>query len=267
MSNDDGAEFEPSPRLPGTILQPIPEGNNSTSDQVICARPPELGTSADAPSIFIHNPAILGSGVELLDNVTSPSLDEFHNSSFLSRTAILGDDFPELDHTHPDRQTHEFTISETDLKVLHIHGVFDLPRLAVRQRFLEAVVEFCWTWMPVLDFDATSSESSFAASPKATSILLLQTLMLVGSYMTEGQHISTFPAVTLSSRESHRRQWGGAQSLQAPRGSLLDSVVCTKCSKGHFDGHATVLEHVRHQPSSTNGAAPKSHSSREERRA
>ncbi|KAK4938218.1 hypothetical protein LTR10_021291 [Elasticomyces elasticus] len=192
LSNEDGAEFGFSPVHPGTILPAILAGDNaSISDQAGCTRPPDLGTSTDALSTFIYNPAILGSGVELLDNVTSPAIDEFHNSSFLSRSAILGDDFPELDHTHPDRQTHEFTISETDLKVLQIHAVFDLPRLAVRQRLLEAVVEFCWTWMPVLDLDATPSRSGSAVSPKATSILLLQTLMLVGSYMTGGQHTST----------------------------------------------------------------------------
>ncbi|KAI1625625.1 hypothetical protein EDD37DRAFT_678726 [Exophiala viscosa] len=200
VGDQGGAGFDFSPVPRATTLQAISEDNNdSTSDQAMCARPPDLGTSTDAPFLFIHNPAILGSGVELLENVTSPSIDEFHNSSFLSRSAILGDEFPELDHTHPDRQTHEFRISERDLKVLQIHGVFDLPRLAVRQRLLEAVMEFCWTWMPVLDFYAIRSESGSETSAKATSILLLQTLILVGSYMTGGQYTST-------SLQSHYRR-------------------------------------------------------------
>ncbi len=193
MIDEPGAAYTFSPVLPTTTLlatSPDQE-HDSLSSPAIPPRPPDLGTATEAPSVFIHDPVILGSGVKLLEEVTSPAIDEFHNSSFLSRSAILGEDFPELDHTHPDRQAHEFKVSEADLKVLQIHGVFDLPRLAVRQCLFEAVMEFCWTWMPVLDIDGISSERDSAVSTKATSILLLQSLMLVGSYMTGGKHTST----------------------------------------------------------------------------
>lgn len=202
VTNEDGADFD-LPLVPPHTAQQAqalsPDINYNHSNQAISARPPDSGMAIDMPFVFIHNPAVLGSGVELLENVTSPAIDEFHNSSFLSRSAILGDDFPELDHTHSDRQTHEFRISEADLKVLQIHGVFDLPRLAVRQCLLEAVTEYCWTWMPVLDFNTISSESDSGVSTDTTSILLLQSLMLVGSYMTGGQHVST-------SLQSHYRR-------------------------------------------------------------
>ncbi|KAL6248642.1 hypothetical protein RBB50_004897 [Rhinocladiella similis] len=152
---------------------------------------PEPATATDVPTLFIHSPIVSGTGVQLLEEVTSPSIDEFHNSSFLSRSAILGQDFPELDHTHPDRTAHEFKLSEADLKVLEIHGAFDLPRLAVRQCLFEAVLDNCWTWMPVLDVDATFPDSSSLGISETKSTLLLQALMLVGSYMTGGQHIET----------------------------------------------------------------------------
>ncbi|KAK5316814.1 hypothetical protein LTR93_009126 [Exophiala xenobiotica] len=193
MIEEPGAEYAFSPVLPSTPLQATSpdQDHDSFSSPAISSRPSDPGKATEAPSLFIHDPVILGSGVELLEEVTSPAIDEFHNSSFLSRSAILGEDFPELDHTHPDRQAQEFKVSEADLKVLQIHGVFDLPRLAVRQCLFEAVMEFCWTWMPVLDVDGISSERDSAVSTKATSILLLQSLMLAGSYMTGGKHTST----------------------------------------------------------------------------
>ncbi|KAK6365508.1 hypothetical protein LTS17_011227 [Exophiala oligosperma] len=183
LAADDCVATSQNPAIPGA------DDGEELGDHTHSPRLPNPPTPTDIPSLFVHSPIVSGTGVQLLEEVTSPSIDEFHNSSFLSRSAILGQDFPELDHTHPDRTAHEFRLSEADLKVLEIHKAFDLPRLAVRQCLFEAVLNNCWTWMPVLDADASFPKRSSLGILETKSILLLQSLMLVGSYMTGGQHI------------------------------------------------------------------------------
>jgi hypothetical protein len=97
----------------------------------------------------------------------------------LSRSAILGDDFQDIDHAHNERVASEDKISPTETKVLKLHGAFDLPDLALRQSLIEAYIERCYTWMPVIDLEAFATTSQQGDS----SLLLLQAVILVGALM------------------------------------------------------------------------------------
>ncbi len=113
------------------------------------------------------------------DPTESPAQDLFRNASFISRSAILGNDFQDIDHAHPERAVPDDKVSSTDIKTLKLHGAFDLPDLPLRQSLVEAYVEKCYTWMPVIDLSIFTGASQGADS----SLLLLQAVILVGALM------------------------------------------------------------------------------------
>lgn len=65
------------------------------------------------------------------------------------------------------------------MKVLKLHGAFDLPDLALRQALIEAYIERCYTWMPVVDLQAFAKLSQQGEG----SLLLQQAVILVGALM------------------------------------------------------------------------------------
>jgi hypothetical protein len=109
--------------------------------------------------------------------VSSP--DAFHNSSYLSRSAILGEDFPGIDHSHTNGTAQAHSLSKADLQVMKIYHALDLPDPPVRQSLLEAFVEYAWIWMPVLDLSLLSC----TGVAQEGSLLLLQAVLLVGMLM------------------------------------------------------------------------------------
>lgn len=134
-------------------------------------------TTSSAPLLFIHHCVAASSPMELVAAASSPRLDEFYNSSYLSRRAVLGDDFPDIDHSHGGRQPHAYTLTENDMKVLELYNAFDLPSLPVRQALFETFYERCWTWMPVVDDDTVMADISHRAS----SLLVLQAVLLAAT--------------------------------------------------------------------------------------
>ena len=156
---------------------------SSPSSQGATGTPSRLQQAPDsdglaAPFLFIgHRNSLAGSPGTTADALTS-SVDNFHNSSYLSRSAILGDDFPDIDHSHVDPQQ-PFKLSETEIQVLHLYHAFDLPELPLRQSLIEAYAEKCSTWMPVVDVASLSA----GLSNTETSLLLLQAVLLVGASM------------------------------------------------------------------------------------
>jgi len=103
--------------------------------------------------------------------------DKCRNAAFLSRSAILGDDFPNIDHAHPDRSEDELELLSIDTETLERLDVFTLPELPLRQSLYEAFVERCWPWTPVLDlkdFETTLNNDQ-------DSLLLKRAVMLAGA--------------------------------------------------------------------------------------
>ena len=132
-----------------------------------------------APFLFIGQRNKLASSPGTTADALTSSIDEFHNSSYLSRSAILGDDFPDIDHSHEPDPQQPFKLSPTEMEVLRLFHAFDLPELPLRQSLIEAFTEKCSTWMPVVDVPSLS-----AGLPcNETSLLLLQAVILVGASM------------------------------------------------------------------------------------
>ena len=107
------------------------------------------------------------------------SQDKFRNKSYLSRSAILGNDFQDIDHAHVEGVVNDDKLSSTELKVLQLYGAFDLPAHPLRQSLVEAYIERCYTWMPVVDLWMLTGSLQNGDH----SFLLLQAVILVGSLM------------------------------------------------------------------------------------
>jgi len=135
------------------------------------------GTGVAAPLLFVTH--LRRQPKTITPRRSSSSGDPFYNSSYLSRSAILGEDFPDIDHSHAAGVVPGHTLSPTDIEVLRLYHAFDLPLPALRQSLIEAYTRKCWTWMPVVNISYLSG--SFAAG--GDSLLLLQAVLLVGSLM------------------------------------------------------------------------------------
>lgn len=157
--------------------------NDINSSQPVASVPESNGQTEvakiAAPLLFVQDQSTVVSPDGSLATGSSPTIDEFHNSSFLSRSVILGDEFPGLDHSHSSRSLHEYSLSKTDIKVLNLYHGLDLPALQIRQSLIEAFLDKCWTWMPVTDCDTSNLSNE-------TSVLLLQVMLLTGSLMRRG---------------------------------------------------------------------------------
>lgn len=145
----------------------------STSDSLVAPPAPALQNSESidlsAPFLFVGHQ----SGLDKSPSTTADAASS-HTPSYLSRSAILGNDFPGIDHSHVEQSAKQHKLSSTELKVLELYGAFDLPELPLRQSLVEAFYEKCWTWMPVVDLPSLSDE---------VSLLPLQAIMLVGALM------------------------------------------------------------------------------------
>ncbi|KAK5705300.1 hypothetical protein LTR97_002418 [Elasticomyces elasticus] len=136
----------------------------------------EITTEIRAPLLFVRRN--LNRSLSPGASITSPSTRN-RTSSFLSRAAILGEDFPGIDHSHGTRTDDAKSLSAQDVEVLKLQGAFDLPDLPLRQSLLEACITYCVPWMPVIDvasFDVTSTGDG-------SSLVLLQAVMLSGAIM------------------------------------------------------------------------------------
>jgi hypothetical protein len=193
------AADQPAPDRPSPPQQPEPKPKskqrqrngsmnidqaNTRSQTIPVPRGPSQLLDLDnkdvsAPLLFIGRQNPLASSPGTTANAQQSSHDEFHNASYMSRSAILGDDFPNIDHSNADQPVRQHKLSATELQVLHLYHAFDLPELPLRQSLLEAFVDKAWPWMPVVNVKSLGS----SASDGEGSLLLLQAVLLVGSLM------------------------------------------------------------------------------------
>jgi len=155
------------------------EAETTGSTPVALALQNNENTDLSAPLLFIGHQSTLANSPTTTTGAVSSSIDNFHNSSYLSRSAILGNDFPDIDHSHVDQSVKQHRMSSVDMKVLELYGAFDLPDMPLRQSLIEAFQHKCWTWMPVVDLPSDAGD--FPSN--TTSLLPLQAIMLVGALM------------------------------------------------------------------------------------
>lgn len=132
------------------------------------SKPPILFAGRGARGLTSDSPA------------ASSTIDRFQNSSFLNRSAILGQDFQDIDHSNGNTFTNEeHNLSSSEMEVLHIHKAFELPDYPERQSLIDVFFEKCWAFMPVVD----RSGLEFAENGTPTSYLLQQVVLLAGRIM------------------------------------------------------------------------------------
>ena len=150
----------------------------SDASSVVSKKPVHRSSSVSVPELFVNRDSGTGVSPESSEHVDAPAQDRFRNASFISRSAILGNDFQNIDHIHTEVVGEE-KLSSIDLKVLKLHGAFELPDPPLRESLIEAYTERCYTWMPVVDLQTFVGASQTGEG----SMLLLQAVMLVGSLM------------------------------------------------------------------------------------
>jgi hypothetical protein len=95
--------------------------------------------------------------------------------SYLGRLEYLRNDVPVNDDAGvPDKVPHR--LSDTDLQILRIQRVCDLPPRPVRESLMDAFWTYCYPWTPVIERNWVENRP-----PAQTSMLLQQAMLLAGS--------------------------------------------------------------------------------------
>ncbi|KAJ6104844.1 hypothetical protein N7523_011164 [Penicillium sp. IBT 18751x] len=129
--------------------------------------------AAGDDAFFVHRQS---QRVRHPEKSSSPTYDLFQGSAFLSRYAILGDDFPGIDVAHRDGEPPLYNLSPLELQALHLYGAFELPGIALRQSLVDAFFDRCWSWSPVLEFEVTGAEQK-------SSLVIFQAVLMAGGVM------------------------------------------------------------------------------------
>ncbi|KAF2164820.1 hypothetical protein M409DRAFT_24725 [Zasmidium cellare ATCC 36951] len=225
---------------------------------------PEQASESTPPLLFSGNGTRASADASPL---ASSTIDRFHNSSFLCRTAILGQDFHDIDHANggTTARNPEHTLSSTDLETLKLHNAFELPDYPERQSLIDVFFDKCWAFMPVVDrlgLDPTETDSPI-------SYLLLQAVLLAGRNMRPHRYPASMTEVLYRRLKAlvysgHERspldlvaalcliQWSTAV---APKDITQDSprywttmavdafggpsVPATICRRQHMEGHGS----------------------------
>ncbi|KAF2801493.1 uncharacterized protein BDZ99DRAFT_456266 [Mytilinidion resinicola] len=97
------------------------------------------------------------------------------NASYLGRLEYIRNDVPVNDEgTVPDRAPHR--LSETDLEIMRVQRVSELPPRAIRESLLDAFWTRCYPWTPVVERHWVEDQPS-----NNVSLLLLHAMLLAGS--------------------------------------------------------------------------------------
>lgn len=161
-------------------VSPEKARRRSANDGANSARSVKRANSIAVPGLFVNTQSTNTNEYSPESAAHSETPSHARHASYLSRSAVLGDEFPDIDHTHGDKDDGERkSLSSTAMKVLSLHSAFDLPGLPLRQSLVEAFLERCSTWMPVVDSDFFAG----AGSNGEVSLTLLQSIILAGSLM------------------------------------------------------------------------------------
>jgi hypothetical protein len=96
------------------------------------------------------------------------------NAAYLDRAQYISSNTVAIDE---DRESHSgASLSVSDLQILNIQKVFDLPNRAVHDSLLFQFWTYCYPWMPIVARDWVENTPKSEMSP-----LLVQSILLAGS--------------------------------------------------------------------------------------
>ncbi|KAK2747399.1 hypothetical protein FQN55_005148 [Onygenales sp. PD_40] len=126
-------------------------------------------------------------------------------STFLGRSEYLGGAVPineDQAKSYPAVATE--SLSEEDIRILHLQHAFDLPPRAVREGLIDAFMRRCAPWMPIV-------ERSWLAERHGNqpSILLLQAVFLAGSRVSSSSAVSAYATSNEFYRRAKALFWSG----------------------------------------------------------
>lgn len=145
----------------------------------------ELGARRMSSTASLHEPSPL---VERLpepgyptphqsipSNMTDSTYQSSNSVSYLGRLEYLRNDVPVNDDAGlPGKMPHR--LSETDVEILRVQRVSELPPRAIRESLMDAFWTRCYPWSPVVERSWVEDRS-----PNQVSLLLQHAIFLAGS--------------------------------------------------------------------------------------
>ncbi|KAF2185587.1 hypothetical protein K469DRAFT_778634 [Zopfia rhizophila CBS 207.26] len=160
------------PRNAGLNLNGDAKRRISTANSLTESSPLECHHERGYPTPHTSIPSNITESVLPSSNLCSPTNA---NVSYLGRLEYLRNDVPVHDDAGvPNKVPHR--LSETDLEILRVQRVFELPPRSVRESLMDAFWMRCYPWTPVV-------ERSWIQERPANqiSLLLLHAIFLAGS--------------------------------------------------------------------------------------
>jgi hypothetical protein len=159
LSNTDSVNLENMGVNPSNLGQPTASNDPVESVPLLDRYPTPVYST-------IHHEMSLSSA-----NSTHTRLN---SASYLGRLDYLHNDVPVAEDAGlPNKTPHK--LSQTDIDLLQVQRVFDLPPRHVRESLMEAFWQHCAQWTPVVD------RSWIDRDPQQVSLLLQHSILLAGS--------------------------------------------------------------------------------------
>jgi hypothetical protein len=159
----------------GTLANSQDQSLKSESD---FGRPMSSTASLHEPSPLLDHysePSYSTAHQRIPNNMTDSSHRASKSISYLGRLEYLRGEVPVNDDAGlPDKVPHR--LSETDIEILRIQRVIELPPRAIRESLMDAFWTRCYPWTPVVERSWITDRS-----PGQVSLLLQHAMLLAGS--------------------------------------------------------------------------------------
>ncbi|KAL5120144.1 hypothetical protein ACEQ8H_001970 [Pleosporales sp. CAS-2024a] len=156
-----------SSRVYGPIVQPEHHLGPRLSSTVSFDESPVL----EHPSV----PAYQGGAHSMASSTSQQSYQKSKSSSYLGRLEYLRGEVPVNDDGGGYEKV-PLRLSDSDVTILKVQRVADLPPRVIREKLLDAFWERCYPWSPVVEHSWI-----YDRRPGTVSLLLQQAMLLAGS--------------------------------------------------------------------------------------
>lgn len=185
--------LSPSPPRDRDSIQPRLNTSSSSYPSVL----PESTSPANTTGISVPHIAnqVVSPPQPLPQNDTTyetPTTEQ----SYVGRSEYLSSQVPFTEETNVQKNPpRKDELSDLDLQTLHLRKAFELPPRTVRESLIDAFMDRCHPWMPIVDRHWLSERDG----RQPPSMLLLQAVFLAGS------RVLSSPLVHTSSEEFYER--------------------------------------------------------------